>query len=56
MEIVVGGKKLHHGKSTIYVEVETNDPRSDTVLLLKGEVVPLPNAAAITIQADLLIR
>lgn len=56
MEIVIGGKKLHHGKSTVYVEIETDDPRSDTTLILRGEVVQPPNWGAITVDLGLLYR
>lgn len=56
LEVVVNGKKLHRGKSTVYVEIETNDPRSDTALILRGEVTPDPTFGAIKVDAGLLVR
>lgn len=62
MEIVVSGAKLHHGSSMLIIEIETEDLRSDTSIVMRGEVVPAgpapvaaPNSG-VTIDAGLLGR
>ena len=56
MEVVVNGMKLHHGRSTVYLDIVTNDARSDTTLILRGEVVPADRAGAVEVDGGLLVR